>query len=68
MILNTPIGEAALVDDSYIRKTAVINKVPVITTISGAKAFLQCLTSLEQGERFLYRSLQETAEQQVLLA
>ncbi|HHW32141.1 MAG TPA: carbamoyl-phosphate synthase large subunit [Clostridiaceae bacterium] len=38
LIINTPIGKQSQFDDSYIRKTAIKQKVPYITTIAAAHA------------------------------
>jgi carbamoyl-phosphate synthase large subunit len=47
LILNTPTGEAAQVDDRIIRRTALSYKVPTITTIAGAKATAAAIRSLQ---------------------
>ena len=38
LVVNTPIGKASNIDDSYIRKNAIRYGVPYITTIAAAKA------------------------------
>jgi carbamoyl-phosphate synthase large subunit len=38
LVINTPIGKRSQFDDSYIRKTAIKEKVPYITTIAAAHA------------------------------
>jgi len=38
LVINTPIGKASHIDDSYIRKNAIRNGIPYITTIAAAKA------------------------------
>lgn len=58
LVINTPAGEAALEDDSYIRKAAVIKNIPMVTTMPGAQAFAQAMASLKSGE-FSLNSLQE---------
>lgn len=57
LIINTPIGEEALIDDSYIRKAALESQVPLVTTIGGAKALAEGIESL-QKDKFKVRSLQ----------
>jgi carbamoyl-phosphate synthase large subunit len=57
LIINTPIGEEAMIDDSYIRKAALECQVPLITTIGGARALAEGIASL-QKEQFHVRSLQ----------
>ena len=41
LVVNTPIGKASNIDDSYIRKNAIRYGVPYITTIAAAKAAAQ---------------------------
>ncbi|MEO0518801.1 MAG: carbamoyl-phosphate synthase large subunit [Cyanobacteria bacterium P01_A01_bin.116] len=50
LILNSPVGEAAQEDDKIIRRTALENKIPIITTIAGAKATLAAITSLRENK------------------
>ena len=38
LIVNSPSGQESVADDSYLRKAAIKNKIPYITTIAGAKA------------------------------
>ena len=38
LIVNSPSGQESVADDSYLRKNAIKNKIPYITTIAGAKA------------------------------
>lgn len=58
LVINTPIGESALTDDSYIRKAAVLHNIPMATTLSGAKAMAQALASLK-SDTFSMNCLQE---------
>ncbi|MDH4379376.1 MAG: carbamoyl-phosphate synthase large subunit [Vampirovibrionales bacterium] len=62
LVINTPMGEAAHVDDSYIRKAAVLRHVPMMTTLQGAKALVEAIASLqstqESGHGLQARSLQ----------
>lgn len=62
LVINTPMGEAALVDDSYIRKAAVAKQVPMVTTMPGAKAFVQAIHSLS------HETLKVTSLQRGVLA
>jgi carbamoyl-phosphate synthase large subunit len=48
LIINTPSGGTALEDDRSIRRTALAYKVPIITTIAGAKATASAIRSLQQ--------------------
>ncbi|MDX2213650.1 MAG: carbamoyl-phosphate synthase large subunit [Oculatellaceae cyanobacterium bins.114] len=47
LILNTPIGEAAQIDDRILRRTALTYKIPTITTIAGAKATAAAIRALQ---------------------
>ncbi len=47
LIVNTPLGETAQVDDRQIRRAALSYKVPTITTIAGAKATAAAIRSLQ---------------------
>lgn len=64
LVINTPMGEAALTDDSYIRKAAVLRNVPMMTTMPGAKALIQAMERLQDGE-FSLTSLQSMANKAV---
>ncbi|MEM9092254.1 MAG: carbamoyl-phosphate synthase large subunit [Cyanobacteria bacterium P01_F01_bin.53] len=50
LIINSPIGEAAQEDDKIIRRTALEYKIPIITTIAGAKATLSAIESLRENQ------------------
>jgi carbamoyl-phosphate synthase large subunit len=47
LIINTPSGEEAYTDDRLIRRTALTYKIPIITTIAGAKATAAAIHSLQ---------------------
>jgi carbamoyl-phosphate synthase large subunit len=47
LILNTPIGETAQNDDRVLRRTALSYKIPIITTIAGARAAAAAIRSLQ---------------------
>ncbi|HAJ59182.1 MAG TPA: carbamoyl phosphate synthase large subunit [Cyanobacteria bacterium UBA8543] len=46
LIINTPSGEEARVDGRTIRRSALAYKIPIVTTISGAKATAAAIRSL----------------------
>jgi carbamoyl-phosphate synthase large subunit len=48
LIINSPIGAAAQVDDRIIRRTALEYKIPTVTTIAGADATLSAIRSLKE--------------------
>ena len=58
IIINTPLGGAAREDEYEIGRSAIRYKVPVFTTISGAKAAVRAIQTMKLGS-FEYRSLQE---------
>lgn len=66
LVINTPIGEEALMDDSYIRKAAVAYGIPMATTMAGAKAIAESVIALRQ-KGFLVKSLQEFLVQESIL-
>lgn len=47
LIINTPSGEEAQSDARLIRRTALAYKIPIITTIAGAKATVAAIHSLQ---------------------
>jgi carbamoyl-phosphate synthase large subunit len=48
-IINTPTGGESLADDRLIRRTALDYKLPIITTLAGAKATVEALRSLKSA-------------------
>lgn len=47
LIINTPSGEEARTDGRLIRRTALAYKVPIVTTVAGAKATVAAIRSLQ---------------------
>ncbi len=58
IIINTPFGGTAREDEYQIGKSAIRYKIPVFTTIPGAKAAVRAIQTIKNGS-FKYRSLQE---------
>ena len=58
IIINTPFGGAAREDEYEIGRSAIRYKVPVFTTMSGAKAAVRAIRTIKL-DNFEYRSLQE---------
>ncbi|HTL89003.1 MAG TPA: carbamoyl-phosphate synthase large subunit [Leptolyngbya sp.] len=58
LIINTPLGQEAHEDDRLIRRTALTYKIPMITTIAGAKATAAAIRSL-QSEALTVTALQD---------
>ncbi len=49
LVINTPLGKSAFVDDTYIRKTALQLGITCITTLSAATACVDGIRSLRDG-------------------
>jgi carbamoyl-phosphate synthase large subunit len=58
LILNTPLGPAAHSDGAQIRMAAIMNDVPLLTTLSAAAAALDAIHAFRHKE-LRYRSLQD---------
>jgi len=58
LVINTPVGRGAAIDDGYIRRTAIRSQIPCITTLTGAAAAAEAIAALSGGE-ITVRSLQE---------
>ena len=58
LIINTPTGEESQTDARQIRRMALDYKLPIITTIAGAKATVAAIRSL-QSEPFAVKALQD---------
>ncbi|MEB3293168.1 MAG: carbamoyl-phosphate synthase large subunit [Synechococcales bacterium] len=58
LIINTPSGEEAQFDDRKIRRNALAYKIPMVTTIAGAKATAAAIQAL-QSAPLTVRSLQD---------
>lgn len=59
LVVNTPSGKQSVVDDSYIRKSAIKYKIPYMTTIAAAKATVEGIRSAKNTRQFGVKSLQE---------
>jgi len=62
LIINTPTGRASKSDEDLIRKTAITQGIPCITTISGAAAAVDGIDALRRREGIAVKSLQEYYE------
>ena len=58
-IVNTPVGKESTIDDSYIRKNAIRNHIPYMTTLAAAKAAVTGIKAEREGEGNPVRSLQD---------
>ena len=59
LIVNTPVGKKGATDDSYIRKAAIKNRVSYMTTMAAAKATIEGIKAVKNGEELPVKSLQE---------
>lgn len=61
LVINTPSGKRSQHDDSYIRKTAIKNKVPYITTLAAALASARGIAAYKENnfKKAIVKSLQE---------
>jgi len=50
LIINSPIGKKGQDDDSYIRKTAIKNKIPYITTMAAANASVKGIAAFKESK------------------
>lgn len=62
LIINTPSGNKERSDASIIRKSAVIHKIPYVTTLRGSFAALEAIKFLRENKEFFIISLQEVYE------
>ena len=62
MVVNTPRGKASKADDSYIRKAAIRNKTPYVTTMAAALAAVKGIESFNDKPSEL-KSLHEYHEE-----
>ncbi|HEX8171100.1 MAG TPA: carbamoyl-phosphate synthase large subunit [Thermoanaerobaculia bacterium] len=49
LVINTPFGKSAFVDDTYIRKSALQLNIPCITTLTAATACVEGIRALREG-------------------
>src|SRR5688572_13773678 len=58
LVINTPLGRESFLDDKFVRRTAMMQQVPCITTLTGAAAAVYAIRALTT-EALTERSLQE---------
>ena len=63
LIINTPTRKGPQTDEGKIRAMAVLNKVPIVTTITGANAAARAIVAM-QKRQWGVRPLQEYSERQ----
>jgi len=59
LIINTPLGATSHYDEKAIRKAALQFNVPCVTTITGAEALVEAITTKRSESSVTVRSLQE---------
>ncbi|MEX1324678.1 MAG: carbamoyl-phosphate synthase large subunit [Synechococcaceae cyanobacterium] len=59
LIINTPIGRQAAHDDRYLRRAALDYAVPTVTTLAGARAAVEAITSLQNNGQLTVHALQD---------
>ena len=67
LIINTPTRTGADTDEGRIRAMAVLNRVPMITTGTGAVAAVKAITALKAGNWSVH-SLQDAFPEMVIAA
>jgi len=58
LVINTPLGSRSISDEHRLRQASIAHGVPVLTTLSAAKAAAQAIRALRQGD-LRVKSLQE---------
>lgn len=58
LVINTTEGVQSLADSASIRQTALMNKIPYSTTVSGAKAIVRAIKRLKEDTGLEIRALQ----------
>jgi carbamoyl-phosphate synthase large subunit len=58
LVVNTPVGKRGKHDDSYIRKGAIRQRIPYITTVAAAWASAMGIAAARKGEEVEVKSLQ----------
>ena len=62
LIINTPLGRMARVDEFYIGWAAIENKIPIITTLSAAASAIKAIDYI-QKHSLTVKSLQDYYKQ-----
>src|ERR1700704_267841 len=59
LVINTPLGRASHYDEQAIRRAALQYNVPCVTTMTGAQALVEALTSRTDGKEIAVYALQD---------
>jgi carbamoyl-phosphate synthase large subunit len=68
LIINTPLGKSSHYDEKAIRKAALQFNIPCVTTITGAEALVEAISTKQLQGQITVRSLQEIHEFKVRAA
>ena len=60
LLINTPTRKGPTTDEAKIRSYALTHRVPIVTTITGARAAVQAIQALQKGD-WSVRPLQDYA-------
>ena len=58
LVINTPLGRESFFDDRTVRRVAMLNGVPAVTTLTGAAATVSAIAAM-RTEGLTVKSLQE---------
>jgi len=58
LVINTPLGRESFFDDRAVRRAAMLQGIPAITTLTGASAVVSAIGAL-RTEGLTVKSLQE---------
>jgi carbamoyl-phosphate synthase large subunit len=59
LVINTPLGRASHYDEQAIRRAALQYNVPCVTTMTGAHALVEALSSRAAGKEITVHALQQ---------
>lgn len=63
LIINSPVGKESIYDDSYLRKRAIKEKIPYITTMAAALAAIEGIETTRNKEQDKLKSIQQLQEE-----
>lgn len=59
LVINTPLGQTSHYDEQAIRQAALRHNVPTVTTMTGAEALIEAISTKMEEDKIAVRSLQE---------
>jgi carbamoyl-phosphate synthase large subunit len=59
LVINTPLGQVSHFDEQAIRRAALQYNIPCVTTMTGAQAIVEAITSRSSGQTMRVMPLQE---------